>query len=181
MTDIFLEEIQSELQQGAVKKGHPFRYCTMATVGLDQVARLRTVVLRKVIDDLHLVFYTDKRSKKIIHIKENPKVSILFYHPKKLLQIKVEGIAKIIDDEPILQRYWTGVQPNSRKDYTTTLAPGSSIANPDAVEYLEDDAHFCMLEIVPFKIEYLKLKRPNHLRVRYSKEDEQWKGEFLVP
>ncbi|NHF61338.1 pyridoxamine 5'-phosphate oxidase family protein [Flavobacteriaceae bacterium TP-CH-4] len=181
MTDVFFDELRTDLQQGAVKKGHPFRYCTMATVGLDRIARLRTVVLRKVIDDLHLVFYTDRRSKKIIHIKENPKVSVLFYHPKKLMQVKVEGLAKIIKDEKILQKYWSGVQPSSRKDYTTSLAPGSSIKNPDEVEYLDEDAHFCMLEIVPFKIEYLKLKRPNHLRVRYSKENNHWEGEFMVP
>ena len=181
MTATFWDELDIELHKGISKKGHPFRYCTLATIGIENIPRQRTIVLRKVSDDLKFTFYTDRRSKKIIHIRENNRVSILFYHPKKLLQIKVEGRASIITDKNILQQYWSGVQPNSRKDYTTNSAPGSSISNPDFVEYLDEENHFCMVDIEPFKIEYLKLKRPNHLRIRFSKIDEKWDGEFLVP
>lgn len=181
MTDIFFSELKGELQKGVHKKGHPFRYCTLATVGLETLPRLRTVVLRKVSEDLKLTFYTDKRSKKLIHIKENNKVSMLFYHPKQLLQVKVEGLASSITDENILKKYWSGVQTNSRKDYTTENAPGSTISNPDQLEYLNNENHFCIVEIEPFRIEYLKLKRPNHLRVQYSKVENSWEAEFLVP
>ncbi len=181
MAQHFLEEAKQELQKSLVKKGHPFRYFTLATVGLDKMARLRTVVLRKITNDLKLIFYTDRRSKKIIHITENPKVSLLFYHPKLMLQLKIEGTAKVILDEAILNTYWHGIQPNSRKDYITERAPGSTLKNPDEVQYLNEDNHFCMVEIEPFKIEYLKLKRPNHLRVRFSKSDDDWIGDFLVP
>ncbi|MGB3150379.1 MAG: pyridoxamine 5'-phosphate oxidase family protein [Maribacter sp.] len=181
MKQVFFEELKDELNKSLVKKGHPFRYFTLATVGLDNMARLRTVVLRNVSKDLTLTFYTDKRSKKIIHLKENKKVSALFYHPKKMLQIKIEGTAKVINDPALLKNYWNGIQPNSRKDYITSNTPGSTIENPDHVEYLSDENFFCMVEITPFKVEYLKLKRPNHIRVRYSKEEELWQGEFLVP
>ncbi len=181
MTEDFFEELKDDLQKGVHQKGHPFRYCTMATVGLDKMARLRTVVLRRISKDMKLTFYTDKRSKKLVHIKENNKVSLLFYHPKKLLQIKVEGLATVVTDKNQLQKYWSGVQPNSRKDYTTSSAPGSSIINPDHIEYLDDQNYFCILEIEPFKVEYLKLQRPNHLRVRFSNNGTDWKGEFLVP
>ncbi|MEP3208753.1 MAG: pyridoxamine 5'-phosphate oxidase family protein [Maribacter sp.] len=181
MTDRFFSELKRELQQGVHKKGHSFRYGTLATVGLETMPRLRTVVLRKVSEDLKLTFFTDKRSKKLIHIKENNKVSMLFYDPKQLLQVKVEGLANSISDAPILKKYWNAVQPNSRKDYTTAHAPGSSISNPDKVDYLNDENYFCILEIEPFRIEYLKLKRPNHLRVQFSKKEGEWVGEFLVP
>jgi len=181
MTEQFLEEAKTELRKSLVKKGHPFRYFTLATVGLDPMARLRTVVLRKITDDLKLVFYTDQRSKKVMHITENPKVSLLFYHPKLMLQLKIEGKAKIIEEEAILKTYWHGIQPNSRKDYITQQAPGSTLKNPDEVEYLNEDNHFCMVEIEPFKIEYLKLKRPNHIRVVFSKNSDKWQGDFLVP
>ncbi|QLG46397.1 pyridoxamine 5'-phosphate oxidase family protein [Costertonia aggregata] len=181
MTDNFWEELNDEIQKGASKKGHPFRYFTLATIGLDKVARLRTVVLRRVEKQTKIIFYTDERSKKVTHIKENPNVSLLFYHPKKLLQVKVEGLAAIISNELALQKYWSGVQPSSRKDYTTTKAPGNIIKNPDNVEYLSNENHFCMVEIEPFKIEYLKLKRPNHIRIRFSKVDNIWESDFLVP
>lgn len=181
MTEAFFQELKEELQKGTFEKDHPFRYCTLGTVGLGTTARLRTIVSRRVSEDLKLIFYTDKRSKKIAHIAENSAVSLLFYDPKKLLQVKVEGRATIISDTEELQRYWSGIQPASRKDYTTTSTPGSPISNPDAVEYLEHKNYFRIVEIEPSKIEYLKLKRPNHLRVLFSKDDGDWGGDFLVP
>lgn len=181
MTDTFFEELKVELGKGVHKKGHPFRYGVLGTVGLSKMARLRTVVLREVHDNLNLTFFTDKRSKKLIHIKENNKVSILFYDPKKLLQLKVEGLASVITDESALSAYWNKVQPNSKKDYTTQEVPGSLVTTPDAVEYLNNENHFCIVEIEPFKIEYLKLKRPHHHRIRFSKTNGNWKGEFLIP
>lgn len=181
MTEVFFQELKDELHKGLVQKRHPFRYFTLATLGLEKIPRLRTVVLRKVTEELMLTFYTDKRSKKIIHLKENNKVSLLFYHPKKLLQLKLEGVASIVNDKTKLKDSWNGVQPKSRKDYTTVSNPGSEIDNPDNISYLPDENYFCMVEIIPLKIEYLKLKRPNHLRIRYSKTDNDWQGEFLVP
>lgn len=181
MMDTFFKELEDELKKGTSKKGHPFRYFTLGTVGLGATARLRTIVLRRVSEELKLVFYTDKRSKKIEHIKENHSVSLLFYHPKKLLQLKIEGRATLVSDTEELKKYWSGVQPSSRKDYTTTSAPGSPISNPDNVEYLNEKNYFTIVEIDPSKIEYLKLKRPNHLRILFSKVNGEWNGEFLVP
>ena len=181
MKQIFWNELNEELQKAVSKKGHPFRFFTLATAGLDNLAILRTVVLRKVSKNLDLVIYTDKRSKKITHIKENNKVSLLFYNPEKMLQLKVEGKAEIITDKIMLNKHWNAIQINNRKDYITKNAPGSVINNPDAIEYIDSENHFCMLQIQPFKIEYLKLKRPNHIRIRFSKLGEKWHEEFLTP
>jgi len=181
MTDTFFKEIEEELQKGISKKDHPFRYCTLGTVGVGAVARLRTIALRRVSASLQLKFYTDKRSRKIDHIRENNTVSLLLYHPEKLLQLKITGRAKINCDPEELKACWSGIQPANKKDYTTTSAPGSSIVNPDAIEYLKDENYFTIVDIEPFKIEYLKLKRPNHLRIRFSKKRGVWVGDFLVP
>ena len=181
MTEQFFKEAKEELQKSLVKKGHPFRYFTLATTGVESIARLRTVVLRQITSDFKLIFYTDRRSKKVTHITENPNVSILFYHPKLMLQLKIEGTATIVTNQKVLKTYWSGIQPNSRKDYITQQAPGSTIKDPNTVDYLDEENHFCMVEIEPFKVEYLKLKRPNHLRIRFSKNQDNWEGEFLVP
>lgn len=181
MKATFFKELQEELRKGATEKGHPFRYCTLATVGLDNIARLRTIVLRKATDELMLTFFTDKRSKKITHIKENKKVSLLFYHPEKLMQVRIEGLAMVNNDFKSRKLLWDAIPEASKKDYTTSESPGKEIKDPDVVDYLQDEDHFCVVEIYPFKIEYLKLKRPNHIRVRYSKENSDWEGQFLVP
>ena len=73
-TDKFFKEIKDELIKGSTQKVHPFRYFTLGTVGLDRFVRQRTVVLRDFSENLKCSFYTDFRSKKIIHIKENNKV-----------------------------------------------------------------------------------------------------------
>lgn len=181
MTDSIFQEIKQELLSATTSPKHPFRFCTFGTVGMENIPRLRTIALRKVDSDLQLLFYTDMRSKKIMHIKENNKVSLLFYHPEKLLQLRVEGLANIIKDPETLKKHWKNVGSANRKDYTTKAAPGSGISDPDLVEYLDDKNHFCMVTINPFKIEYLKLQQPHHLRVRFSKEGFAWHIEFLVP
>ncbi len=181
MINTFFEELNNELHKGVHKKGHPFRYFTLATVGANGLARLRTVVLRQVSQDLKLTIYTDNRTKKVAHIKANSQVSLLFYHPKNLLQLKIEGTAQLVFDEERLKKYWSGVQLSSRKDYITENSPGTEIKNPDEISYLEDKNYFLMIDIVPKKIEYLKLKRPNHIRAEFVKENEDWNGTFLVP
>ncbi|APQ16366.1 pyridoxamine 5'-phosphate oxidase family protein [Maribacter hydrothermalis] len=177
----FFEELSTEIHNGITERGHPFRFITMATVGNETIARLRTVVLREVSEDLRLTIYTDSRTQKIKHITVNNQVSFLLYHPEKMLQLKVEGTTQIVTDTDRLSTTWQNIQPNSRKDYITETSPGSAIKNPDHVEYIEEENYFAILDIIPTKIEYLKLQRPNHIRALFTKTDDNWNGEFLVP
>lgn len=181
MTAPYLQELKDELQRAIHTKGHPFRYTTLGTVTTDNEVELRTVVLRQITDDFKLRIYTDSRSKKVAQLLQNPKASLLFYHPKKLLQLKVTGTASIITDPVELQRYYSGVQPASKKDYTTTQAPGADISNPDAIAYLENTHYFTIIEIAPTALEFLQLKRPNHIRVGFTLQDGTWNGQFLNP
>lgn len=179
--DVYFDEIRQDLSKGASQKGHPFQYFTLGTVGLEHLVRQRTVVLRRFEEDLSLTFYTDVRSKKIMHLNENNRVGLLFFDPEKLLQVRIEGLAKIHKDQETIEEYLSKVHTKSLKDYTTVEAPGSLLEDPDQVEYLNEENHFCMVRVQPFKIEYLKLQEPHHLRIRYSKVEDLWKSEFLVP
>jgi pyridoxine/pyridoxamine 5'-phosphate oxidase len=176
----FLEEAKRELVNGHSKKRHPFRNLVLAT-NENGKPRQRTVVLRKTLIDLSLVIYTDKRTQKITDIENNSEFSALFYHPKKLLQIRVEGKAELITDKEQIATYWHTVQESSRKDYTTSTAPGTPIQNPDDVAYQSEENYFCPVRLLPNSIEYLRLKRPNHLRIMFSRTDTDWSGAFLVP
>src|SRR5690606_161980 len=98
-----------------------------------------------------------KRSKKITHIKENKKVSLLLYHPTKLLQLKIEGTATYKDDDATKEKYWSKLDTLAKKQYTTSKSPGSNLINPQNLEYLNEENHFCLVEITPYKIELLKL------------------------
>ena len=182
MPDKIFEKITQELKKGAFKKGHYFKYFTLATLGVDKFARLRLVALRNVSDDLKLTFFTDKRSKKVLHIKEDNRVSLLFYHHKKLIQLRIEGIAQINNDQFQIQKSWEQVGTEARKDFITKEAPGSTIDDPDSLEFLEEGDYFSIVEIDPFRIEYLKLKKNGHTKIKYSKnENGGWSSEYLVP
>ncbi len=181
MPDNIFEKIKQELKKGAFKKGHYFKYFTLATLGVDKFARLRLVALRNVSDDLKMTFFTDKRSKKVLHIKENNRVSLLFYHHKKLVQLRIEGIARINNDQFQIQKSWEQIGVEARKDYITKEAPGSAITDPETLEYLKEGDYFSIVEIDPFRIEYLRLKKKGHTKIKYYKKGDAWSSEYLVP
>src|SRR5690606_26568529 len=120
-------------------------------------------------------------SKKVTHIKENKKVSLLLFNPGKMLQLKIEGVARIRTDKESLNEIWENMSYESQKDYTTLQPPGSSLKSPEMLEYLTEGNYFCAIDIHPFKMECLILGKPVDQKVRFSKEGSEWEGEFLVP
>ena len=180
MDQLILQQIKNELINGSVKRGHPFKYITLGTL-FGQIPHQRTVVLRKVQPNFHLLFYTDRRSAKVNQIKENSAVSALFYHPKKMIQLQIEGKAEIKENPELLQKIWKSIPDKSSRDYTTSFPPGTTNKNPEHIEYLVEDNHFCMVEIKPCHIEYLKLQRPYHHRIKFVRKGDDWNGTYLIP
>lgn len=181
MTEDIFKEIKDDLLQGSTSNSHPFHLCTLATLGLETMPRLRTVVLREVGEDLRLLFYTDSRSKKVLHIKENSKVALLFYHPAKVTQLKVEGLASVLKEGSVVAKHRKNLNSKQKKEYSTAEAPGSTILKPENVEFLSDTDYFSVISIEPFRLEYLKLANPRHIKLRFSKENKRWQNEYLVP
>jgi pyridoxine/pyridoxamine 5'-phosphate oxidase len=172
-----------ELHRGALDSKHPFRYINLGTQGSDY-PEVRTVVLRKVDQQLNCIIYTDYRSAKVQEIQANPLVSLHFYNPKQRVQLRIQAKAIIHHQNSLASAYWTKVQGDAQKAYTSTLAPGSKIESPEqAFEWAEEmNFHFfAVLELIPQSIEGLQLDRLNHLRINFSIKQENWEGEWLVP
>lgn len=181
MHEAYFQKIEEELQRGTIEKGHPFRFFSLATKALQDTIGLRTVVLRKVSDDLTLTFYTDKRSSKIKEIEADNTITALFYHPVKKIQLKISGTAQIESDSHVLDAFWKTIPDYSQKDYSTSKAPGSHLENTESISYLNNENHFAMVHIVSENIEFLKLGKPHHTRILFSKEKTGWKSQSLVP
>jgi pyridoxine/pyridoxamine 5'-phosphate oxidase len=179
MLDQIFKDLKNEVKFGYLKKKHAYRYPSLASIEEGKPVQ-RTVVLRDTTDDFDLIMYTDDRSDKIHHFEVNPKASLLFYNHRKLMQVKIEGVMKLIRSGKAYEDYWSRVQGKSQKDFITQHPPGTPIENPDQVDYKENEHHFCLLKLVPESIEYLQLKRPNHIRARFEKSS-NWKGQFLNP
>lgn len=178
MLDKILQDCRTEWIKSKVKKNHPFRYLSLATTHPNGDPEVRLVVLRNYHSENDLfTIYTDARTPKIRALASNPTAELLFYDPKKLVQIRVT--TRCIEqksDEQIFKQQHVGAQ----KDYTTTVAPGTVIKQMDALTY-SDSHHFRILVFKATKIDYLRLKRPNHQRAVFNFFDEQWKGSFVAP
>jgi Pyridoxamine-phosphate oxidase len=88
------QAVKHELHRGALDVKHPFHWVNLGTVSGD-FPSVRTVVLRKVSEELHFFVYTDDRSEKCSDLKSNPNATLHFYHPKKQVQIRVKTQAKL--------------------------------------------------------------------------------------
>ena len=177
-----LELAKTELLRSNVDRKHPFRLLYLSTWGV--YPEVRTVVKRKIDSDLNLTFFTDSRSPKVEQIRNNSKVSALFYHPKKKLQIRLYGQAILIDEgHGDFDRYLQTIkQSPSLKDYTTIQAPGSSLPQEEeAVGLFGEEVYFLAVEIHAQKLDVLQLGKESHQRSIFIRQEDEWLEQPLVP
>jgi pyridoxamine 5'-phosphate oxidase len=178
MLDQLLQESKKQLSSVLKHKKHPFRYFTLTTIALDGSPHSRTVVLRGFDPEkLTLTVYTDKRSSKFEELSNDNRAELLFYDPGQLLQIVIK--ARLIESTLSDQIYSHLPEP-SKKDYCIQPSPGKPIKNPDQVEYFLNQGFLVALKFEATQLEYLKLKRPNHLRAKFL-SSKNWEGVFLAP
>lgn len=181
MLNDLLEEAWKELKDATTLKGHPFRFCSLATAGNIENIMQRTVILREITESKTLIFYTDKRSGKVNQIKINPFGSVLFYNPKKSLQLIIKGEIEIIVRGENWGDHKSKIEGKSTNDYNSKLSPGEAVKNPFILNR-SDELNFSLLEFKPLSIEYLKLKNnTNHLRAVFNLNEDNWEETFLVP
>ena len=169
-----------ELQRGALDPKHPFRYLTLATLG-NQFPQVRTVVLRQFTADLEFLVYTDSRSSKVQELLEMPRASLLFYHSKKQVQVRVNSLATIHVEDELAQAHWKQVSKHRQSEYQGMLVPGTRIDTPDfGWEARPERAYFSVLKFSPITVEVLQLAREGHLRIQFALAT-GWQGAWLVP
>ncbi len=176
--------LKHELHRGALDHKHPFRFLILGTSQNNEIDQ-RYVVLRKVDEDFYFYIYTDYRSAKVSQIKTQQKISLLFYHPQKRVQIKLKGEAKLHNQDDLTSLLWKNVQGEAQKAYNSNLPPGRQINHPseafDWIKDLSNQANFCVIKIQISSLEALQLNGLEHLRIRFQKIKENWEGKWLVP
>ena len=178
MLDSILEDCRKQLRAALKYKEHAFRFFTLATQKENGSSQLRTVVLR----DFHprlmqFTIFTDSRSQKVIQLTNNEHAQFLFYDAARMIQLIIE--AKIIEISRDTSIYDSLPEPN-KKDYSGIQIPGTPIDSPDKITHDFSKAHLTKLTFQAHKLEYLRLKRPNHIRAAFNLSN-QWKGQFLAP
>lgn len=169
------------LSRGVEKKNHPFRSFVFSTAA----PNTRMVILRKVDHDPFTAWvYTDARSTKIQELKDSPEAALLFWHPSSKLQVKLIVTVKIHEKDELKKDHWSQVGSRGKDSYNTAKAPGSSVSDPDKVEYKDpfDGNDFAVLECRVEKMEVLQLRREGHIRAAFDFDEGKVKGSsFIVP
>lgn len=176
-----LESVKAELLRSNVDHRHPFRFFYLATTGT--YPEIRTVVKRDFSQEhWDVVFFTDARSPKVEQIKKQGKVSALFYHPKKQLQLRMKGDAQLIGPEQeAYASYLDRVrQSPAAGDYTALHPPGTEIEK-DTEPASGKELHFLAVRILPRYLDVLQLGKEKHTRMAYVRRNGQWQGKKLVP
>ena len=178
MLNTILKDAKKQLSSALVHKKHSFRYFTLTTLSFDGRPHSRTVVLRG-FDPEKFIFsiYTDSRSEKIKELNNDSRAEFLFYDRKQLLQLAVK--VNLIDIIPSEEKFYD-LPDSYKKDYCVIQEPGTHIKGPEEVDYDFDKGYLIELNFKALQIEYLKLKRPNHLRAKFQ-INKNWEGVFMTP
>jgi pyridoxamine 5'-phosphate oxidase len=187
--NMWLEEYQS-LQQS------DFNAMTLSTLGKDGFPHSRVVLLKEV-DSGDFVFYTNYESDKGKEINQQPRVALNFFWPEMERQIRIEGIARQVDEQvseeyfrmrPRESQIGAWASPQSRE------VDGEEDLNQrfkECVERFKDTAviprppHWGGYAVKPVMIEFWQ-GRPSRLhdRFRYVLQDggvDNWSMHRLAP
>lgn len=175
------QAVKHELHRGALDAKHPFHWVNLGTVS-GEFPSVRTVVLRKLNQELDFFVFTDYRSEKCSDFRQNPNAVLHFYHPKKQAQIRVKAQTKLHFQNECAVEFWNTIPNHRKSEYTGAQAPGTPISHREKgwKEENSSEHFFCVLEFSPVEIEVLQLRRDGHLRVHFSKKAD-WEGSWLVP
>jgi len=130
--DGVLKEIWKMLNRGATHYNDPFHWPVLGTAGKEGPS-LRCVILREFFEsDRVLVCHTDTRAAKVQEIASLNKVSWLFYHPKRKVQLRITGRAVLHTDDRLADRQWRHAGIASRLNYCATEPPGTPVDHPSS-------------------------------------------------
>ena len=178
-------------------RSQPFsRYFQLATVTPQGYPANRTVVFRGFLEDGYdnaLKTITDSRSGKIQDIKHQPQAEICWYFTKTREQFRIAGKLQLITAEETNTQLqtarkttWHDLSDSARSQFAwphpakpAAQKSAFSVQPPNSNIPLEN---FCLLLLIPHKIDHLQLRGDPQLRSLYNlKSDRTWTTESINP
>jgi len=130
--DGVLKEIWKMLARGAASYHDPFHWPVLGTAG-SEGPDMRCVILREFsLPGRVLVCHTDARAAKVREISAVSKVSWLFYHPKRKVQLRISGHATLHTDDDFADRQWASTKLSSRLNYCAIEPTGTPVESPSS-------------------------------------------------
>lgn len=192
--DDVLKTAWNLLYRAAVSRNDPMRTPVLATV-MEGQPHQRTIVLRKV-DTVQnqLYFFSDLRAPKVTQLRQNPSCNVLFWDPRKKVQIEAQAIGQIFHQAPINEAFWKQINVGGRTSYAATQSPGTPIekgqtylpaawnTEMDIKDTESAYSHFAVLELTVQQLDVLHLHQAGHQRCLFKKMSTgDWQKDWVVP
>lgn len=153
----------------------------MATVSEQSEPAARSVICRRIGQDGRLSFTADLRSEKIDHLRHQPSVEVVFWLSALRRQYRVSGDVRIITGGAAVGE-WSALPPDTRRTFFGP-PPGEAFSPADLIPDLDltqPPPTFCVLEMLPDRVELLDLTTTPHTRQVWSR-DSDWQPRRINP
>ena len=169
---IYLQQSESE--------SYLSKLIQLATVSHDNKPRVRTVVFRGWSNSFDMKICTDKRSSKIIELKDNNNVEACWFLPNSNCQFRFRGTTKIDCDKET----WDLLDEKSKSMWSWP-SPGNKFEPNNNLNFLPNKEtnpidNYVLLKINIDYVDQLILDKPVHFRRRWIKKRE-WIEERINP
>ena len=171
------------------------RYFQLATVTPEGYPSNRTLVFRGFVEDERssLKMITDLRSGKIQDIEQQEIGEICWYFTKTREQFRIQGNLRLVTAEDkdlellkIRKETWQNLSDAARSQFAWP-DPGKPVAEKSAFDVDSPDINitldnFCLLLLIPYKVDHLQLRESPQKRCIYTLEVEgNWSIQLVNP
>ena len=174
-----------DFMEAGVKDRHSLAHTpVVSTLDVDGKPNSRCMVLRAVDrQKTTLVFHTDRRSIKANELKSSSEGAVLFYDPKRKIQLRLRCGLSLDTDSVETNERWGKMKEMSKVCYQSNLAPGDPISDPEQVQFLgEGFENFAILTATVKRLEWLYLSfRGNRRAIFDWSRTGGENGKWLVP
>ncbi|MCW5728418.1 pyridoxamine 5'-phosphate oxidase family protein [Parvibaculum sp.] len=182
------------LEEGASDAGSPLRKPALATLSAAGAPAVRTVILRNFDRQARMLeLFTDARSAKVAELAREPRASMMFYDPRRDVQLRLTGKAVPLTG-PAAEAAWTAAGLPSRRAYLAVAAPGTASDSPTSglppevegmipsADRLEEGrVNFALIRFGFDEADLVVLSRSGHRRARIRWPADVQTVEWLVP
>ena len=172
MTENNIPIWRQELKSARKKEGKsPLnRWIQLSTVTSNYEPRIRTVVFRGWTKESSMIIFTDSRSEKIEHLRNNSNAEVLWLFLRSKSQYRFKGKIKELE---VNTEYWNSLSERSKstwfwrhpgKEIDTNIEPSQLIPST-----LNKPNSFVVLEFEIYSVDLLKLTTPIHKRYIWNK------------
>gem|GEM_PF-1245684 len=173
----------AQLVRAGVDRKSAFKWPILVT-GSDQVGVSgRVVVLRRFDPETHIAtIYTDKRSTKVQQLRANKHAELVFFDPKRMLQVRIRGLASVHLDGPKRETAFLTLSDRNASDYSTLLAPGVELPQfqPERdLRHAKDN--FAIIDVEADVLDVLSLERAGHRRAKIIRANGALQARWVTP